>query len=135
MAHRFAEHSPYAHLGVDEEKTYETVNAFLSAPKEERIIILAIVDDKPVGMLAGMISELLINRMKIASEVMWWMDPEYRGSRVSLELLDAYEFWATKCGANVIQLSTVETEQAERIGKLYNRRGYKLTERGYIKDI
>lgn len=136
MAHKFAKHSPYAHKALDDAKISELVMGFLDGDRDKVILILATDDDgKPIGLLAGMTSEILFSHEKIAHEVMWWMEPEHRGSRESFRLVEAFEFWARKIKADIIQLSTVETEYAERVGKFYKRKGYQLVERTYVKEI
>lgn len=135
MAHRFHAASPYDDLTMDEDKVVELIDSFLNGDRNQRIVILALEDDQPIGMIAGVTSEMLFSRDKIASEMMWWIEPEHRGSRAALQLLDAYEFWAKKVGAKVVQLSSVDTEHADRLDRLYKKRGYYLVERGYIRGI
>jgi hypothetical protein len=62
---------------------------------------------------------------------MWWVNPEHR-SRKSLALKEAYEFWAKKVGAKFIQMANMNDEKIERF---YQRTGYDLTERAYLKVI
>ena len=133
MGIRFAENSPYADLQVDEAKVHEMVQTFLIGPKNKKIILLLLNElDYPVGMLLGTIEEFLFNKKKIAAEVAWWVDPEYRGKN-SLQLLEAYEYWASMCGADVIQMSLLHDETKDKLDGIYKRRGYEPKETGYIK--
>jgi Acetyltransferase (GNAT) family len=133
MGIRFAEASPYADLQVDEAKVHEMVHTFISAPNDKKIILLLLNElEYPVGMVLGTIEEFLFNRKKIAAEVAWWVDPEFRG-RNSVQLLEAYEYWATMCKADVIQMSLLHDEHQEKLDKLYKRKDYVPTETGYIK--
>lgn len=95
------------------------------------IVVLYMHNDKPVGMLAGMSSEMIFSREIIASEVIWWVEPSFR-SRKTLALKEAYEYWAKRIGAKYIQMANLDDQKIERY---YERTGYKLTERAYLKVI
>jgi GNAT superfamily N-acetyltransferase len=62
-------------------------------------------------------------------EVMWWLDPEARGS--GLALLKRAERWALETGATAIQMMASDA----RVGRLYERRGYRLVETTYQRPV
>lgn len=65
----------------------------------------------------------------IAQELFWWSE-----GREGLRLLDAFEAWAAeKCGT--VRMICLEAVNPERMGKLYERRGYVALEHGYIKRL
>lgn len=130
MARSFALHSPYKDFPMEQEKIEEFVLS-LMRDKNKTIVILYLHKDKPVGMLAGMSSEMIFSREKIASEVIWWVEPGFR-SRKTLALKEAYEYWAKRIGAKYIQMANLNDEKIERY---YERTGYKLTERAYLKVV
>jgi GNAT superfamily N-acetyltransferase len=138
MARKFYETTPYhGVVDYDDSKMSDVIISLLENPTE-RIAILAI-DDKtgePVGMLCGQVGETLFNRKRVASELAWWIDPDHRSSRVSIELINAFEYWAKhKARCEYVQLATVETDQVERISKFYNRKNYNIYERCFLKVI
>jgi GNAT superfamily N-acetyltransferase len=135
MAGRFQQASPYTELTYDEGKVVELIDSFLTGDRTQKIIILGLKDQEPVGMIAGVVNEMLFSHDLIASELMWWVEPEHRGSRLSIQLLDAYEEWARRVGAKVVQLSSVNTDHADKLDRLYRHRDYNLVERGYIKGL
>jgi len=135
MISRFASDSPYHDVYVDTGKLTNTVRGILEGDRAKSIILLYIVDDRIVGMLAATTSELVINYDKIAHELMWWVEPEYRGGRAGIELLKAFEFWAKKIGCTKIQMSLVETEDAPKVQRIYTKFGYTPVERAFLKDI
>jgi GNAT superfamily N-acetyltransferase len=137
MARKFFDLTPYAKLvDYDESKMSDVIMSLFDNPTE-RIAILAVDNDgKTVGMLCAMVSEILFTRDRVASELAWWIDPEHRASRVSIDLINAFEFWAKeKAQCRYTQLATVETEQVDRISKFYKRKGYDLYERGFLKKV
>lgn len=66
-----------------------------------------------------------------ASELAWWVNEDKRKSTIGTELLEAFEFWAQKVGATFVHMVSLD----DRVGKYYERKGYKLLERAYIKEI
>ena len=59
------------------------------------------------------------------------MDPEHRGI-ASVKMLKAYEDAVEKAGAKNVMIQP-ETELTEKVGRLYERRGYVPFERFWIK--
>lgn len=135
MCLNFSSASPYPEVPVDPDKIERVITSLLEGDQTKGIIILAMEDDKPVGLIAASAIEMLFNTELIAQEVMYWVEPEYRRGRHALELLNAFEFWAKKVGCAYTMMSLVETEQADKVAKLYERRGYKARERGYLRSI
>lgn len=131
MSKAFAEASPYKDFPMTEEKITELILTLLR-DKNKTLIVLYLQDGKPVGMIAGMSSEMIFSREIIASEVIWWVDPEFRGGRRSLALKEAYEYWAKRIGAKYIQMANLNDDKIERY---YQRTGYTLTEKAYLKVI
>lgn len=130
MAMSFAQASPYKDLPMTREKIEELVLSLLR-DKNKTIVVLYMHGDRPVGMIAGMSSEMMFSREIIASEVIWWVEPGFR-SRKTLALKEAYEYWAKRIGAKYIQMANLDDQKIERY---YERTGYKLTERAYLKVL
>lgn len=130
MAREFALASPYKDYEIDDAKIAETVQQLLTSPSS--ILIVLTFAGGNVGVLAGTVTEFLFNRDKIASEIVWWVDPAHRNAK-SLDLLKAYEYWAKhKMGCRLITLSSLDDKRLER---LYRLRGYRKTEEAFIKEI
>ncbi len=64
-------------------------------------------------------------------ELFWWVDPEHRG--VGVLLLDALENTAREMGAKSWGMITLDAIRPKATGRLYERRGYRLTEHAYVK--
>ena len=78
------------------------------------------------GAIAGEISTLRFGRARIAQEIFWWAE------RDGLRLLKAYEDWAMDKGAELIAMMDLS---GNRLGKIYQRRGYQPSENLYLKEI
>lgn len=130
MAKKFAAVSPYKDYPQSDEKIEELILSLMK-DRNKTVLVLYMVNDKPVGMIGGMVSEMIFSRDLVASELIWWVDMGFR-SRKTLALKEAYEYWAKRIGAKYIQMSNLDDQKIERY---YERTGYKLTERAYLKVI
>jgi len=83
------------------------------------------------GMLVGMLSEFIYGDCLIATELAWWVDPEYRGTSEGKELLTSFEGWAKDKGCKYITMISLD----EGLGKYYEKCGYLLTERSYMREL
>jgi len=132
----FAEASPHD-LEPDPEKVINLLDYMISKGPKEATVILATDDEgKVVGMLGAMAQETLYYKGRIGVEMFWWVDPSARkGTTHGKELLEAFEYWGGKVGCTKLQLSLLETEQAKLLDRVYTKKGYRLVERSYLKDM
>lgn len=65
----------------------------------------------------------------IAQELFWWSE-----GREGLRLLTAFELWASAY-CQTVRMITLEAIEPQRMGQLYERRGYVPLEHGYIKRL
>ena len=65
----------------------------------------------------------------IVQELFWWSE-----GREGLRLLQAFEDYAAE-HAHSVRMITLEAVNPDRMGKLYERRGYAPLEHGYIKVL
>lgn len=86
-------------------------------------IFVAVDDegDEPIGMLAATVIVHPMSGELVASEVAWWIEPEFRGGSAGLRLLAAAEAWARAQGATRFQMIA---PAGSSVGALYRRRGY-----------
>jgi|SRR6185503_434255 len=99
----------------------------LAGPQNEKIIILT-----DGGFLAGRATQFPFGKHLIASEIAWWVNPDSRGNKEGTQLLEAFEFWAKeKAGCSLITMTSL----SETIGEIYEKKGYKLYERAYMKVL
>lgn len=82
-----------------------------------------------VGLFVCCLIENPISRERIASELVWFVEPGARGGGKAL--LDAAETWAASRGA--VRVSLIAP--SERIGRVYARWGYLEGERAYSKSL
>lgn len=126
MALSFFYASPYAKLGVDDTRVEELIHVFMQSPRSEKIIFVE--DDHGLhGMLAGVKETNLFNNHKMAGELVWWIDPEYRKAGLAEQMRKAYEYWA-----NDTQFCTL-VDVMGNLDTYYKRKGYDRRETTYMK--
>lgn len=129
MCYEFFMESPYNSLYYSSDKTKDTINNLISENKKEAIILLS-----EHGCLGAKVATLPFSDVRIATELMWWMHPDYRGKREALELLDAYEYWADNVAVtDGVQMVCLSTLNPDKLDRLYRRKGYKHTESAYLR--
>jgi len=88
--------------------------------------MLAYTDEgKPVGMISGSITPYFFSRGWVASDFVWFVLPEYRGSRAAVKLLKLFKSWATEKGASELYMGVTTNVSADRTGELLQRMGFK----------
>lgn len=124
MAKKFAEESPHKDR-VDDKVLMEVAYGLITSPGG--IVILH--DTK--GFIAGSIVPFPYSADLTAAEMAWWVEPKYRKSNIGKELLQAFEYWAKKKKCKYITMSSLD----DAVGKFYERQGYTLYERAYLKEV
>ena len=130
MAKRFYPESPYPHIygDVPEEQAAGLVIVAMQGMAEYGIVpgamLVAEHGDRLIGMLCLHIDPATFNPAVIAAELVWWMDPEYRGGMAGIRLVKAGEETAPERGATVMNMGVLATSPAEA-QTLLERLGYK----------
>lgn len=86
-------------------------------------------DGRVLGMLLAGVATSALAPVKIADELVWWVEPAARGHGV--RLLRAYEAWARDQGARIVGMHAPDDEVAE----LYRRRGYGRTDTTWMREV
>lgn len=130
MGMRFHAGSAYAKLIEPSRLAVQaTLKSLIELP-----IGCVIVDERDgalVGAILGVLVPHFITGQQIATELSWWVDPEHRGA--GLRLMERLEEWARDRGAKFITM--VEPPENPRVGQLYERHGYMLLEKSYMKAL
>lgn len=112
----------------DEQTIANLIETIVTGRQDEMIILII----PGVGFLAGQSSPFAFGPHLLASEIAWWINEERRKSGAGEELIEAFEYWAK----NVARCSIISlTGLDDQIGKFYEKKGYKLYERAYMKEL
>jgi hypothetical protein len=96
---------------------------------------VAVVDDTVVGMIGAQREQdpWLRNRQRVR-ELFWWVEPDYRSSRISVQLFAQWQkdcdMWIKNGLAQQVSLST----QPGRSQIDLNKRGWQCIEQHWIKE-
>lgn len=120
-------------MPLDKESLRDSLKTYFSDPN---FIMLLLCDNAvPVGGVSGWVMPWGFNRnIKIGLEYFYFVYPQYRG-RNSIKLLKAYESMLLVMGAKKSIMIMVNTDLADGVEKLYNRMGYGIMEKYYIKSL
>jgi hypothetical protein len=84
------------------------------------------------GVLAAVAAPHHLAPVMVASEIIWWIDPAWRGLAAT-RMLAAYEQWAVECECQFIGMVGLGADPA--VSKLYARRGYQAVERHFLMPL
>lgn len=127
MALEFIRMTAYA-LFYDEGRVVTLVKHFLQETDQNTVIL---IDSEGRGMLAGAKTPFFFGNDYIATEVAWWVDLSHRGTSIGTELLEAFEEWARDNACRQVVMVAID----DTLGNYYEKKGYKLYERAYMKDL
>lgn len=87
--------------------------------------------------LCGAVGALLYSHYMDAGhltgqELFWWVDEGHRQG-TGLAMFDVLEQWAQRKGAKSFVMITLDALEPERVAALYKRRGYRPSERSYMR--
>jgi len=130
LAKKFLKESKYI-FSFNQSKLLE--NYLLAINHDDFLILLAEENGEVVGMLAAGITSPMFSDDKVATELAWFIDKEHRGSSMSLRLIKEYEKWAKGNGCKYT--SMMDLDQLNNLQRLYERQGYSLVEKTFIKEL
>jgi len=90
-------------------------------------------EDAVVGLLGVALTPSLYSGERVVVETIWWVEPAARGP--GLALLRAAERWAAEQGAVRIEMMAPVDGLGPRVGRLYQRRGYRAVETHYVAPV
>lgn len=125
FAEKFLQVSPYKNM-YDVAYLKAFIGDLLYSVSDQIVLI-----EEGKGMLVGMIRPFYLGYEPIATELGWWVEPEYRNSGIGRELIHAFEDWARDEGCKSLVMISLD----EELGRYYEKNGYRLIERSYMKEI
>lgn len=117
----------FAYSAADCEVSLEALMAL------DSFICLVAETERIVGMAAGIVCPVYFNRGHLSGEeLFWWVSGE-APQMTGLRLLEALETEAREMGCQSWQMKSLARLNGERMGKVYERRGYRPSEHTFIK--
>lgn len=134
FAKNFHQASPYRSMRFNSEKGKKFLEGILSGRNTEGIVLVALQDGNPIGMLVGACSEPVFSSSRVAMELGWWIEPEFRKTRASALIYTAYEDWAMRVGCSHVQGAYLPGVSPD-LDEFYKKRGYRQVESSYLKVL
>jgi len=97
---------------------------------------LLVAGDEPFALAGAIAYPHYFNaRQKAAQEMFWWVRPEKRGGPAGVRLLRAIEQWARERSCTTLSMICLPALSESPAERMYQRSGYRASERGYIKRL
>ena len=133
LGKQFVKESQNTYLGWDATKVYDSL--FDAVQREDFGVFVLVGGEEVVGMLICFATPCFFSNVTQAVEIAWYVDPDHRGSKKAHEMLDLYEEWAESRGAVCVNLMNLDILNAEKVAKMYTKRGYVLAENTFTKEL
>jgi len=130
MARCMHQESVYRRFDYDENKMGRLLYNYISNPKTS-FSCVGTSKDTLNGVFLGSIGEHYFGTDLIASDTLWYVSPQSRGSRVGLQLLRAFESWAKERGAAEIYVGVSSGLSADKTGTMLRKLGYDVVGGNY----
>lgn len=133
MGRRFFEASGYVDVTSFDAESFAATLATLLGGENAALMVVEKAE-KLVGMAGAMVYPFYFNHdHRTGQELFWWIDPEHRG--IGARLFDALQAEVKSCGAQSLTMIALETLSPERVGGFYLRRGFRPSDRTFIRSL
>lgn len=134
MGHKFFAASGYADIArFDEASFRKTVDQLMA---DNAVCLVAEIDGQVVGAAGALAYPFYFDAShKTGQEVFWWLDTEHRGGQAGAQLFAGLEAWARGQGCRSFTMIALDAVDAARVGRMYQRCGYRASEHSYIKEL
>lgn len=122
----------FRHYQLNPEKTFLNLGQWIG--QDNAAMLIAVKEDDIVGMLACSIAPQWYSDETLASEQLFYVRDDFRGTRAAYLLLEAYMQWARDLNADHV-MAGVSTGTGNAAERLYQKFGLYPTGGNYIKHL
>lgn len=135
LLYNFHQNTLYKEMSFSVEKVNSLIETSLKEDKNKTIVI-CLMDSSDIiqGVVIGTVSESIFNTDKCAMEMVWWVEPEFRGHRESIQLIKAYKNWGLRVGCSVIQMCSL-SNSPKNVDAVYKHLGLQPVETTYVMEV
>ena len=133
MCRNFVQFAPHARIvGATDESLTQAIKFVMNQGR----IFVAESGGVVVGMLMAVIYPVwFAPQSKCAMELVWWVEPEHRGSTIAIRLVKEFEEWGRMQGATMATMGDFVVDGQPPVGEMIMRMGYALSERAFAKGL
>lgn len=103
---------------------------------EFAILLMAVKDGRPVGMIAGVISPWMGEMSQLMLyHVLWWVEPERAGEWIGERLVKEFENWGRVNGVAFVVMGTRDFDGETAMIRWYRRLGYSHLQHHFMKKV
>ena len=88
-----------------------------------------------IGMFTAQLNRYAFSQEFFAQHDIFYVHPDWRGTRAALLLVKAFESWAQECGLTRALLSVHSGLFPERTGRFYKKLGYRPMGGNFMKEL
>ena len=132
---RFFEYADFKRYGwyMDEGSFTYLMTQYVE--RDDCVVLCLMNGLRVVGGIAASTAPFVYNmKYKLALELYYWVEPDYRGIK-SIRMFDMYEERLKEMGVKWSMVTLPDTDMAGKIEEFYIRRGYVKNETRFIKTL
>lgn len=133
LASNFHETLDGSYGPIVEDKAIELIEYCSNPTIKDSVLICWEEDENLQGLIAGQATEVLFNRDKVATELIWWVEPAYRKGEAASQLLGAFNYWAEFVGCRYVQMVGLQNDYSKALDRYYKREGFRIAETTYVR--
>ena len=130
LGYQMHQESVYRYFDYDEGKCGRLLYHFMTNPNT-CFAYVGESNGELTGVFLGSIGEHYFGTDLIASDTLWYVTPEARGSRVGLQLLRKFEQWGKERNAAEIYVGVSSGLSADKTGSMLQKLGYDVVGGNY----
>lgn len=132
MGRLFWSQTPYNEIALCPDSLIETCAVMIDAG----LLLIADIDGVTAGAVGAVASPLYANKsVLVAAELFWWVEPQFRNSGVGKLMLKSIEDAARAAGVYRFTMAAFDDIEIDKASSIYQRFGYKPTERSFGKVL
>lgn len=117
------EESAFRRLDYDRDICFDLGVRYLSDP-ENHFSYCAYEGEELVGMFMGYLTPYYFGKDLLASDILWYVKRDRRGSMMGIRLLKAFRSWAKERGAKEVCIGVSTAVDVDRTHKLLSCMGF-----------
>ncbi len=119
------EESRLSGLSYDAQKLRQSLEGMFAHQKGTHCLLLAISGNGDIaGVMLGYITEYFFSRDRVATNIVFYVRPEYRGSSAAAKLVMAFRTWAANRDAAEVSVNITSGIRMEKFHSFLMKMGF-----------
>lgn len=122
-------------LGFDEARLRNQIEACLRPESKNYCLFVAEREGRIIGVFWGHIDQHFFSKALVATEYMFYVKPDFRGTSVALRLMHAYKTWAENRNAQEIMICMTIGVEPEKFDRFIKKLGFQYVGGNYSMRV